>query len=71
MEGNVPVHKPDLPDDMEIHPVARWPADVPKVPWSQLTLAQKRMVIDADRFGGFTTGSYQKVSWNSKNGPMP
>jgi len=71
MARNVPEHKPDLPDDMQLYVNARWPADVPQVPWDQLTLAQKRLVMDANRFGGFRTGSYQAVSFNGIGGQMP
>jgi hypothetical protein len=71
MSRNLPEHKPDLPDDMDLHFRRRWPADVPMVPWEQLTLDQKRMVIEANRFGGFVTGSYQAVSFNGKGNQMP
>jgi hypothetical protein len=29
------------------------------------------MVIEANRFGGFVTGSYQAVSFNGKGNQMP
>ena len=70
MDDNVTENLSDLPDDMHLYVRNRWPSDVPRIPWNQLTLEQKRLIMEARRFGGFCTGSYQAVSFDGKNGQM-
>jgi hypothetical protein len=71
MSDESAVWKPVRHDDMEIYDGFKWPADVPKIPWDQLTLEQKKFVMEASRFGGCKPGTYQGVTFHGPNNSIP
>ncbi len=71
MSGELPLHQKALPDNMEMYDNFKWPEEVPRLAWDQLTLAQKQLVMEAYRFGGYRTGSYQALSFNGNGMMLP
>jgi len=58
------VQLPFRRDSMEIYDMFKWPADVKSEEWDTLTLEQKKLVMDAYRFGGYKPGTYQGVTFH-------
>lgn len=66
-----PVEKPNRPKEMELYDGFKWPGEVPNIEWDQLTLDQKKLVMEAYRFGGYKTGLYQSVSFHGPRNSVP
>jgi hypothetical protein len=60
---SLPIDYPQPEGDMEIYDAFKWPDSVPKKPFSELTSAQKKLVLDSYRFSGFRPGTYQGVTY--------
>jgi len=52
---------------MTIYDNFKWPNDIPKKPFSELTEDQRRRLKAAYRFSGFFPGVYQAITGNRWN----
>jgi len=65
-----PVEKPISRQDMEIYDGFKWPSGISQ-DWETLTLEQKKLVMEAYRFGGYKPGTYQAITFKGPNNSMP
>lgn len=54
-----PVEKQQYPNNDKMLDNARWPSDIPRIPFAELTPEQQRRIVDIYRFSGFRPGQYQ------------
>ena len=71
MSNDNPVMKPISTGEMEIYDGFKWPSEVPQDDWSSLTLEQKKLVMEAYRFGGYKLGIYQGITFRGPDGSTP
>jgi len=58
----VTIEKVQYPDTMAIYDGFKWPDDVPKKAWDELTPEQKQRIVNVYRFSGYRPGMYQAIS---------
>jgi hypothetical protein len=58
----MPVDKPEKLDTLEIYSNFRWPDDIPKKPFNELTQEQQERLLMLYRFSGFKPGTYQGIT---------
>ena len=58
----MPVEKPDYPGTMELYMDFKWPEDIPRKDFNDLTPEQQQRILAIYRFCGFKPGTYQGIT---------
>ena len=63
----MPIDVPPKTDTMDVYSNFRWPDDIPKKPFNELTPEQQQRIRGLYRFTGFRPGNYQGITGNGSN----